>query len=99
MWTVAGQAPGDPFRVVVFAGIPLLLVAVAALNQVHDGSHPTAADRAVRMHAGARTVTAALIAGPIVGFGTYWFAHKYLLLRPSSRRVLRRVRRARRFWC
>ncbi len=29
------------------------------------------------MSAGARTVAASLVAGPIVGFGAYWFAHKY----------------------
>jgi hypothetical protein len=64
-------------RLVVWAGIPLLLIAVAALNQVLDAGATTASDRAVRMKAGVRTVAAALVAGPIVGFGTYWFAHKY----------------------
>jgi hypothetical protein len=66
-----------PLRVEVVAGIVLLLIGVAALNQALDGGGTPVTDRSVRMRAGARTVTAALIAGPIVGFGTYWFAHKY----------------------
>jgi hypothetical protein len=69
--------PDHPLRLLVVAGIPLLLLGVAALNQVLGGKGTTATDRAVRMSDGVRTVTAALIAGPIVGFGTYWFAHKY----------------------
>ena len=66
-----------PLRVEVVAGIVLLLIGVAALNQVLDAGGTAVTDRSVRMRAGARTVTASLIAGPIVGLGTYWFAHKY----------------------
>jgi hypothetical protein len=72
-----GWTPDHPLTVVVVAGVPLMLVGVAALNELFDGSGTLLTDRAVRMKAGARTVTAALVAGPIVGFGTYWFARKY----------------------
>ena len=65
-----------PLRVEVVAGIVLLLIGAAALNQVLDAGG-LLTDRAVRMRAGARTVAASLIAGPIIGFGTYWFAHNY----------------------
>ena len=66
-----------PLRVEVVGGILLLLIAVAALNQALDADGRALTDHSVRMRAGARTVTAALIAGPIVGFGAYWFAHNY----------------------
>jgi hypothetical protein len=65
-----------PLRVEVVAGIVLLLIGAAALNQVLDAGG-LLTDRAVRMRAGARTVAASLVAGPIIGFGAYWFAHKY----------------------
>jgi sulfite exporter TauE/SafE len=64
-------------RIPVLFGVPLLLVAAAALNDRLDGSRVTPEERAVRMTAGARTVVSALAAGPIVGFGAYWFAHEY----------------------
>jgi hypothetical protein len=73
----SGVTPDHPLRLLVVAGIPLLLLVVAALNQALGGKGTTATERAVRMSDGVRTVTAALVAGPIVGFGTYWFAHKY----------------------
>ena len=72
-----GWTSDRPLPVALLAGVPLMLVLVAALNGALDRTGSTARDRAVRMTAGARTVTAALVAGPIVGFGSYWFAHKY----------------------
>jgi hypothetical protein len=77
MVRAGGWTPDRPLPLAVVAGLPLLLVFVAALNGWHAGSAGLRTGRAVRMQAGARTVTAALVAGPIVGFGTYWFAHKY----------------------
>jgi hypothetical protein len=73
--TAGGWTPGAPWRIELVAGIPLMLIAVAALNQRLD-RRSALTDRAVRMNAGARTVAAALVAGPIVGFGAYWFARK-----------------------
>ena len=70
-------SPENPSHLLVLAGLPLLLVGVAALNGLQDGRAAPANDRAVRMTAGARTVIAALVAGPIVGLGTYWFAREY----------------------
>jgi hypothetical protein len=72
-----GSALDRPQHLGIVAGIPLLLIGVASLNQWLDRSGTLLTDRAVRMRAGARTVAAALVAGPIVGFGAYWFAHKY----------------------
>ena len=72
-----GWTPGEPLRLEVVAGVPLMLIGVAALNQRLEGGRAATPERAVRMNAGARTVTAALVAGPIVGFGAYWFARKY----------------------
>jgi hypothetical protein len=76
LWAIDWTAD-RPLRAGIVAGIVLLLIGVAALNQALDRSDTGLADGAVRMRAGARTVTAALVACPIVGFGTYWFAHKY----------------------
>lgn len=71
IWT-----PGDVPRIGVLFGLPLLLVFVAAFNDPGiRRAGPTG--RGVQMTAGARTVIASLVAGPIVGFGTYWFAHEY----------------------
>lgn len=73
-----GEWPAeDPLRPLVLFGVPLVLVGAAALTRRFGDPTKPATDRVVRMNAGARTVTAALVAGPIVGFGTYWFAHKY----------------------
>ena len=72
-----GWTPEQPLRVEVVAGVPLMLIAAAALNRRLARGDLHLSDRAVRMHAGARTVTAALVAGPIVGFGAYWFARQY----------------------
>jgi hypothetical protein len=77
MVSAGGWTADHPMRLVVAAGIPLLLIGVAALVQVLGATESPARDRSVRMTAGVRTVMAALVAGPIVGFGTYWFAHKY----------------------
>jgi hypothetical protein len=74
-WTV--RTPDAPMSIAAVVGIPLLLIGVAALNQALDRERIANSDRVVRMRAGARTVTAALIACPIVGLGTYWFAHRY----------------------
>ncbi len=71
-----GWTPGGPRRLEIVAGVPLMLIAVAVLNQRLD-RRSDLADRAVRMNAGARTVMASLVAGPIIGFGAYWFARKY----------------------
>ena len=74
-WAAYPCEPDETMALVVSGILPaagwLLIGAVAR----HRGN--AVADRAVRMHAGARTVIAALIAGPIVGFGTYWFAREF----------------------
>lgn len=74
--SVFGWSAGVPRELALF-GVPLLLVALAAANDRVDGTGVPPADRAVRMTAGTRTIVASLIAGPVVGFGTYWFAHEY----------------------
>jgi hypothetical protein len=76
-WAVVAT-PDRPLPAGIVVGIPVLLIGVAALNQRLDSrSNALLTDRVVRMKAGASTVMAALVAGPIVGFGTYWFARKY----------------------
>jgi hypothetical protein len=71
-----GWTADHPMRIPTAVGVPLMLLAVAAWVSRHGGT-PDPRDRSVWMPAGVRTVAAALVAGPIVGFGTYWFAHKY----------------------
>ena len=58
-------------------GLPLALVAVAAFNRFAGVNAVPPQDRAVRMTNSVRIVVASLISGPIIGFGSYWFAHKY----------------------
>jgi hypothetical protein len=72
-----GWTPDQPLRLEVVAGVPLMLIGIAALTRRLGGRTAPVSDRTVRMNAGARTVTASLVAGPIVGFGTYWFAREY----------------------
>jgi hypothetical protein len=71
-----GWTSDHPLRATIAIGVPLMLLAAAALVQ-RIGGPPAARDRSVTMQAGVRTVAAALVAGPIVGFGTYWFARHY----------------------
>jgi hypothetical protein len=75
--SAGGWTPDARLRLPVVVGVPLMLIAVAALIRRIDGGRAAVNDRTVRMDAGARTVTASLVAGPIVGFGTYWFAREY----------------------
>lgn len=75
-WAV-GRTPEQPLEASIAIGVPLFLIAVAAINQTIDRHAMPVTERAVRMRAGLRTVTASLIAGPIVGFGAFWFARKY----------------------
>jgi Patatin-like phospholipase len=73
----SGWSLNQPPHLAVAIVIPLLLIGAAAFNRNPQGRGAQVRDRAVRMRAGARTVAAALVAGPIVGFGSYWFARKY----------------------
>ncbi len=66
-----------PMRPWLALGLPLALVAVAAFNRFARVHSEPLDDRAVRMTNGVRIVVASLISGPIIGFGSYWFAHKY----------------------
>jgi hypothetical protein len=73
----SGWSPNQPSYRAFAIVIALMLIGAAAFNRNQQGRGTRLGDRAVRMTAGARTVAAALVAGPIVGFGTYWFARKY----------------------
>jgi hypothetical protein len=75
--SAAGWSPEEPPRWAIITGVPLMLIVVAAVNRRLSVRSAADSDRAVRMNAGARTVTAALVAGPIIGFGAYWFARQY----------------------
>jgi hypothetical protein len=68
---------GGPPRDLVLYGVPLVLIVAAHLSDRSVGRGVEPADRAVGMTAGMRTIVASLIAGPVIGFGTYWFAHEY----------------------
>ena len=70
-------SPNQPPPPAILIGVPLILVAAAAFNRKAKDELLGLHEPAVRMAAGARTVTAALVACPIVGFGAYWFARKY----------------------
>ena len=70
-------SPNQPTPPAIMVGLPLVLIAAAALMRFAEGGVVPLKDRGVRMVAGARTVTSSLVAGPVVGFGAYWFARKY----------------------
>ena len=77
-WSAYPCEPNEVTAVLVSAVVPAACwLVIGRLGRNFDRSVPLTRDRAVRMRVGARTVVAALVAGPIVGFGTYWFAHKY----------------------
>jgi hypothetical protein len=75
--SAGGWTPAEPPHLAIVAGVPLMLITIAAINRRLSGRGSPAGSGAVRMNAGARTVTAAFVAGPIVGFGAYWFARQY----------------------
>lgn len=78
-WSAYPCAPNESAALVVSAILPAAawLVIGTLARKRQPGTAVSGSERAVRMSNGVRTVLAALIAGPIVGFGAYWFAHKY----------------------
>ncbi len=77
-WSAYPCEPDEATAVLVSAVVPALCwLVIGTLGRSFDRATRSGFNRAVRMRVGARTVVAAFVAGPIVGFGTYWFAHKY----------------------
>ena len=77
-WSAYPCEPHEVTAIVVSAIVPAACwLVIGTLSRNFDRAVPLVRDPAVRMRVGARSVVAALIAGPIVGLGTYWFAHKY----------------------
>ena len=77
-WSAYPCQPDERAALALSAGLPAAgWLIIGALSRAFASKGTAAADRGVRMSAGLRTVTAALLAGPIIGFGTYWFARKY----------------------
>ncbi|CAN5833411.1 patatin-like phospholipase family protein [soil metagenome] len=78
-WSAYPCAPSESAALVVSAILPAAAwMVIGTLSRQTPGQTlASGSQRAVRMSNGLRTVLAALIAGPIVGFGAYWFAHKY----------------------
>ena len=74
-WAAFPCQPAERTALLVSAFVPAS--GWMAVGLVARWRRPGDGDRAVRMHAGARTVIAALVSGPIVGFGTYWFAQRF----------------------
>ena len=75
-WSAYPCAPHESTALLVSAILPAAAwLVIGTLARRRPTGTPVAAS--VRMSSGVRTVVAALIAGPIVGFGAYWFAHKY----------------------
>jgi hypothetical protein len=76
-WSAYPCEPNEGAALIVSALLPaagwLVIGVVARRSPRPSGSM----GGAVRMPGGARTVVAALLAGPIVGLGAYWFAHEY----------------------
>jgi hypothetical protein len=78
-WSAYPCAPHESPALYVSALLPAagwLVIGTLARQRGQDDGRP-ADKRAVRMSNGVRTIVAALISGPIIGFGSYWFAHKY----------------------
>src|SRR5688500_4287106 len=77
-WSAYPCQPDERAALALSAVLPAAgWLIIGALSRGFGNRGTTATDRGVRMSAGLRTVTAAFIAGPIIGFGTYWFARRY----------------------
>ena len=68
----------DPWRIFIAIGLSLLLLATVASNpKVNRPPANATKDASPQVRVTVRIVAAALLSGPILGGGTYWFAHKY----------------------
>lgn len=78
-WSAYPCAPAESTALLVSAILPAAAwLVIGTVARKKSGVGPAAADEAmVRMSNGFRTVIASLVAGPVIGFGSYWFAHKY----------------------
>jgi hypothetical protein len=76
-WSAYPCEPTETAALFVSAAVPAAGWLVIGAIMGSSARQGRGAERAVRMSAGARTVIAALLAGPIVGGGAYWFAHEY----------------------
>ena len=77
-WSAYPCAPRESTALWVSAILPAAAwLVIGTLARQNDSGAWSTSGRIVRMSNGFRTVVASLIAGPIIGFGSYWFAHKY----------------------
>lgn len=76
-WSAYPCEPTEGAALIVSAALPAAGWLVVGLVGRRSARPSGSTGAAVGMPGGARTVIAALLAGPIVGLGAYWFAHEY----------------------